>query len=499
MIRLLLLAVFLPVAGALAQPVSPEGPTAFSTNEEVRLVASDGPAGSRFGSAVSLDGDRALVGAPGDGSEPGAAYVFVRSGGAWIEEARLSADDGAAADGFGGSVSLDGDRALIGAAGADNESGAAYVFVRSGGEWFEEAKLTASEGEEGDDFGYAVSLDADYALVGAPEQEPRGATHVFVRSGATWTAEAVLEPSLASGGAGFGYSVSLDGSNALVGAWRDDVISGGSLRGSAFVYTRSESTWSEEAKLVGSDVADFDLFGLSVSLDGDRALIGSSDSAQGEFGEEYSAGAAYVFLRSGTGWAQEQKLVASEREGVGLFGFSVSLDGDSALVGAFGSEAAYVFARSGATWVEETVLAASGGAQDRDFGFSVSLQGERVLVGARDEGTAAGAQAGAAYVYGPATVAGEDAPATRRLQLGAPFPNPARDQATVRYTLHAPGEARLTLFDVLGREVAVLAAGPKATGAHEARLSTARLPAGLYVLRLTVGPERVTRKVLVTE
>ena len=167
---------------------------------EQKLLASDAAELDQFGCSVSLANDRALVGAYGESDGRGAAYVFVKSGDAWIEEQKLVASDGAEADKFGSSVSLGADRILVGAYGADASRGAAYVFVKSGNSWTEEQKLVASDGAAGENFGYSVSLAGDRALIGAHGSgAARGAAYVFVKSGDSWTEEQKL---VASDGAG---------------------------------------------------------------------------------------------------------------------------------------------------------------------------------------------------------------------------------------------------------------------------------------------------------
>jgi hypothetical protein len=291
--------------------------------EEQKLVASSETEGDAVGWSVSLSADRALLGAYGDDSYHGAAYVFVRSGGSFIEEQKLVASDGAEGDNFGWSVSLSTDRALVGAYGKDTSRGAAYVFVRSGGSWIEEQKLVASDGVTEDKLGYAVSLDGDRALLGASGKDTsRGAAYVFVRSGGSWTEEQKL---VASDGAlddHFGVSVSLAGDRALLGAYWDD-----SLRGAAYVFARDGSSWTEQQKLVASDGASGHRFGNSVSLGADRALIGA-------YANDSGRGAAYVFVRSDGSWSEEQRLVASDGVSSDAFGWSVSLAADRALVGA---------------------------------------------------------------------------------------------------------------------------------------------------------------------
>ena len=342
---------------------------------EQKLLASDAAELDQFGCSVSLANERAVVGAFGESDGRGAAYVVVRSGDGWVEEQKLVASDGAEADKFGASVSLGTDRILVGAYGAATSRGAAYVFVKSGNAWTEEQKLVASDGAAGEDFGYAVSLAGDRALIGAyGSGAGRGAVYVFLRSGSAWTQEQRFVASDGAAGDVFGWSVSLAGDRALVGAPGND---GG--RGAAYIFVRSGSAWTEEQELVANDGAAFDNFGNAVSLAGDRALVGA-------YWNDEFRGAAYVFVKSGSSWTAEQKLVAGDGA-ASRFGSAVSLAGDRALIGAFahddGRGAAYVFSRHGDvnTWSTEQRLVASDGQADL-FGWSVSLAAERALVGA---------------------------------------------------------------------------------------------------------------------
>jgi MYXO-CTERM domain-containing protein len=309
-----------------------------SFSEEQKLVAGDRAEGDSFGWSVSLDADRALIGAYGEDSYRGAAHIFVRSESAWSEEQALLASDGAEGDSFGWSVSVAGDRALVGAFASDSSSGAAYVFVRSGSAWLEEQKLVANQRERSDQFGYSVALTADRALVGAPGKDgDRGAGYVFVRSGGTWTEERMLVASDGAGGDHLGVSVSLTDDRVIMGAcFKDD------LRGAAYVFARNDADWTEEQKLVASNGASGHRFGTATSLRSDRALIGASAS-------EAAHGAAYVFLRRGSIWSEEHEFIASDGIESDSFGWAVSLADDRALVGAQAVDnlrgAAYVFSR----------------------------------------------------------------------------------------------------------------------------------------------------------
>ncbi|MBI4950486.1 MAG: FG-GAP repeat protein, partial [Myxococcales bacterium] len=279
--------------------------------EEQKLVASDGAALDNFGASVSVtaDGSRALVGAAnadlGPNTNQGSAYVFLRTGTSWALEQKLVAGDAAVDDFFGYSVSLstDGSRALVGAYGdsiaANQYQGSAYVFLRAGTSWAEEQKLVASDGAASDLFGTSVSLSADgsHALVGAPGSQlaDPGNGYVFLRTGTSWSEEQKLVASDGAVGDQFGGSVSLsaDGSRALVGAWLDDV-GASTNQGSAYVFLHTGSSWAQEQKLVARDGAASDLFGISVSLsaDGSRALVGAPVD---DVGANVNQGSAYAF------------------------------------------------------------------------------------------------------------------------------------------------------------------------------------------------------------
>ncbi len=378
-----------------------------------KLLASDGAFVDWLGRSVSVDGDTALVGASGDdiigGIDSGSVYVFIRSGMTWIRQAKLTVLD-AAYDYFGCSVSLSGDTALIGAyangdfalIGANSSySGTAYVFTRSGTTWSQQAKLTASDAASGDQFGRSVFVDGDTVLVGAykddDDGESSGSVYVFTRSGAIWTEQQKLTASDAAAGDYFGWSVSLSGDTVLVGAPFE-----GKWSGSAYVFTRSGATWSQQAKLTASDAVAYDQFGISLSLSGDTVLIGAYKDDDG--GE--SSGSAYVFTRSGAIWTEQQKLTASDAAADDYFGWSVSMDGDTALIGACrdddddngtNSGSVYVFTRSGAIWSRQVKLTASDAAAYDVFGKSVSVDGGTVLIGASGDDDK-GEDAGSAYI-----------------------------------------------------------------------------------------------------
>jgi hypothetical protein len=378
---------------------------------EQKLTALDAAAGDYFGYSVSVSGDTAVIGAYSDdgiGTDSGSAYVFVRSGTTWTQQAKLTASDAALEDFFGISVSVSGDTAVVGAYGDDgigSNSGSAYVFVRSGTTWTQQAKLTASDAAADDLFGRSVSVSGDTAVIGAYGDNgigiDSGSAYVFVRSGTTWTQQAKLTASDAALEDFFGTSVSVSGDTAVIGAYGDD--DGGSGSGSSYVFTRSGGTWTQQQKLTASDAAADDQFGLSVSVSGDTALIGAVGT---DSGSTY-VGSAYVFVRSGTAWTQQAKLMASDAAAYDYFGVSVSVSGETALIGAWeddddgGSDAgsAYVFVRSGTAWTQQAKLTASDAAADDNFGISVSVSGDTAVVGAAAWDDDGGTDSGAAYVF----------------------------------------------------------------------------------------------------
>jgi hypothetical protein len=304
-----------------------------------RLTAADGAAQDFLGYSVALSGNTALVGAPYDDvtqSDQGSAYVFVRNGATWTQQARLTANDGASLDLFGWAVALDGDTAIVGAyngpGAASPDQGAVYVFVRSGTTWTQQARLNSSDGVAAGLFGTAVALDGDTALVGAfdyrvsPTLAP-GAAYVFVRNGATWTQQARLTASDGADGDRFGEAVALDGDTALIGAPADDVGANAN-QGSAYVFTRNGALWGARQKLTAGNGAANDFFGNAVALSGETALIGACLRFVDDLG------LVYVFERGASGWTETNSIGSIHRGAGAHFGVSVALDGDIAVIGA---------------------------------------------------------------------------------------------------------------------------------------------------------------------
>lgn len=376
---------------------------------ENKITAGDAAADDQFGQAAAINDDTVIVGVRFDddaGLESGSAYVFVRSAGAWTQEAKITASDAAAGDWFGHSVSVNGDTAIVGAVEDDDageRSGSAYVFVRSAGAWIQQAKLTASDAAAGDAFGASVSVDGNTAIIGARADDDAGdasgSAYIFVQTNGLWTQQAKLVANDLGAFDEFGDSVSISGDTVVVGAIHNDAV--GMDFGSAYVFVRSNGVWTQEAKLTPIDAAESDRFGISVSISGETAVVGSwNDDDAGE-----SSGSAYVFVRSNGLWTQQAKLTADDAAGGDEFGVSVSVNGDRAVVGSWmdddagsASGSAYTFRRIGSTWTQTMKLTAGDAATNHEFGFPVAVFEETVIVGARRTSDAGG-NSGSAYIY----------------------------------------------------------------------------------------------------
>ena len=299
-----------------------------SWTEQQKLTAFDGAKNESFGWSVAIDGDYAFVAAIHDDFGTGAVYIFVRSGTSWTLQQKLLSNDAHTGNQFGRGLSIDGDYLLVGAYYDDDkgtDAGAAYIFTRSGTTWTQQQKLTASDGGNRDMFGLNLSISGDYAIIGAPGDEDKGtdagAAYIFTRSGTTWTQQKKVLPYGTS--ETFGWYVSIGGDYAVVG------VPNRNLKGAVYIFARSGTSWTQTT-LTASDVANNDHFGTSVSIDGDYLLVGSpGDDDKGD-----ASGSVYVYRRSGTSWTQQAKLTANDGQAVDLLGNHVSISEGDIIIGA---------------------------------------------------------------------------------------------------------------------------------------------------------------------
>lgn len=259
-----------------------------------KLLASDGASSDQFGQSVSVSGDFAVIGAHTKSSSTGAAYIFERDGaGAWSQVAKLTASDAAASDEFGYSVAISGAYIVVGARN-EGGTGAAYIFERDGlGAWSQVAKITASDAASGDQFGSSCSVSGGAAIIGAiGETSNKGAAYIFDRDGAgNWAQVIKVSGTGSSAAASFGQSVSIDSDYAVVGARVDDP-GGLSNAGAAYLFGRDGSgNWVQISQILASDAVAGDVFGESVSLSGSYLFVGAS--GRDDLGS--GSGAAYVY------------------------------------------------------------------------------------------------------------------------------------------------------------------------------------------------------------
>ncbi len=318
--------------------------------------------GGYFGRSVSIEGDVALVGSPVSRGTEGAAYVFRFDPvtGEWEQEAELVAADPGYYDLLGWSVSLNGNRALAGAP-LKQSGGAAYVFVYDevAGTWSQEAKLESDELVSGDRFGWSVALDGDRAIVGAKDDDRIGAVYSFERSGSSWAQEAQGKiAGVGPIGAEFGAAVALDGERALIGAAAEPV----GTPGSAHLYQRAAGSWAHEDTLIPQDLGGQDGFGYAVALEGELALVSAPEDAH----TGYRSGSAYLFRFDGLGWLEEEKLVASAPNAGDRFGSATALGGRWALIGAR-STAGPAGAGQGVAYVYEVIRDSDGDGVEDDL------------------------------------------------------------------------------------------------------------------------------------
>ncbi|MDB4347912.1 FG-GAP repeat protein [bacterium] len=377
-----------------------------TTTQQQKIVSSDLSAFDTYGYSVGIDGDTVVVGAYGEdteASDAGAAYVFTRSGTTWTQQQKLTASDAAANDYFGITSAISGDTIIVGAYGESSFAGAVYVFTRSGTTWSQQQKIVASDAQASDYFGMTLAISGDTVVVGAFGEDTGGSSagsaYIFTRSGTTWSQQQKIQSSDIAAGDNFGYDVGIDGDTLVASANYE--AAGGSNAGAAYIFTRSGTTWSQQQKIVASDAQANDQFGRSAAISGDTVVVGAYlEDTQGS-----NAGAVYIFTRSGTTWTQQQKIVSSDAAADDMFGTFCAIEDNTLVAGAYGEDAggssagaAYIFTRSGTTWTQDKKIVASDAQASSNFGFRVGIQDNTIVVGAFGEDTG-GNNAGAAYTF----------------------------------------------------------------------------------------------------
>lgn len=341
-------------------------------DQVVKVVAADRAFNDRFGYAVSISGDYAIVGAYFEDhnatggqflENAGAAYILKNNSGIWSVVQKIVASDRASDDEFGSAVSISGDYAIVGAPRkaitvgfeVNSYAGAAYVFKNTAGTWTQVNRVVASDREAGDEFGHSVAISENYAIVGAPyendyvnglsSQSNKGSAYIYKRGETYWTDEQKIVGSSVGPDDIFGWSVGISEDYAIIGTPREGLIaSGGGIltnAGSAYIFRKfTNGTWTEMQRINAVDKGAGDEFGTSVAISGDNVIVGAMYEDHNATGGANltSAGSAYIFERDVATWTQAEKIVASDRAASDLFGVSVSISGDYAIVGAYNED-----------------------------------------------------------------------------------------------------------------------------------------------------------------
>jgi hypothetical protein len=371
------------VCGMSASPATAQTPCA-----QAELTVNGASTTAEVGFCVAVDGEWAVVGATRDdrhGNEAGAAFVFRRVGGQWTFAHELLRSDASTEDYYGWSAAIHGNTIVVGAvgdAGNGANSGSAYVFAFDGLSWSQSQKLVPPTHTTDGMYGNSVALDGERIVVGAPwlpyPPDETGLVHVYTNNGTQWVREQTIAANDPTIDAQFGYSVAIDGERLAIGArWDTDL---GIASGSAYVFRRSGTTWTQERKVLASDGSASDEFGAAVALRGDTLIVGAPRPWHG-------TGAAYEFRRNGSQWTQVQRFSENAGSTNETFGHSLVLSDEWMLIGApqsfVGPGVAYAYRRVGSGFDAPTPLtptSALGGAGW--FGKSLALAGDQILIGA---------------------------------------------------------------------------------------------------------------------
>jgi FG-GAP repeat/Bacterial Ig domain len=370
----------------------------FSSSK--KLVSPDPGVNDWFGYSVAITDTYALVGAyqaDDKGSNSGAAYIYKRNGENWQYVQTLTASNGAALDNFGQIVVLTDTLAIVGARFGDGlvaDSGAVYLFERTGEVWTEVQKLSSDDGVANDEFGFSVDMLGDSLFIGADEDDNTGSAYVFKKQLSGYAQIQKLQPVLAANNR-FGRSIDVFGNTLMVGTTGDGTLGAGS--GAVYVYEKVGDAWSEVDTLTASDGTSGDRFGRAIEMNDCYAVISAVyDDALGSF-----AGSAYIFeLISGV-WTERQKLTGNDTDAEDRFGHAVGLSGDYVMIGAYGAGdtgAIYVYKNLGSNWTQVNRLTPADLTSGDYLGADAKMIGNYIIAGARNHDVSAN-NAGAVYIF----------------------------------------------------------------------------------------------------
>jgi hypothetical protein len=454
--------------------------------------------------ALSADGNTAIVGGIGDDANAGAAWVYTRSvGGIWTVAAKLVGFGaiGSASQGFSVAISADGNTSVVGGIGDNTFAGAVWIFIRNGGVWAQQGFKLVGTGAVGNaQQGVAVSLSADgntLIVGGNRDNNFAGAVWVFTRNGNAWSQQgSKLTVTDAIGDSRFGISVDLssDGNTAIIGGHTDNANAG-----AAWIFTRSDTSWTAQTKLSGSGAIGNARYGRSVSIssDGNTAIVGGYE-------DDAAKGSVWVYTRSGGAWTQQgNKLVGSGATGNASQGFSISLsaDGNTAVVGGIDDNAfagaTWVFERSGGVWSQAgNKLFGSGavGIANQGGAVAISPDGNTIIVG----GIADNTNIGAAWIFVPGTTSIQqtsyETPSSFLMEQN--YPNPFNPSTNIQFALPQSGYVTLEIFSITGERVDVLISEELNAGKYNYEWNGSNLTSGIYFYQFTAKNLKETKKMI---
>lgn len=485
----------------------------FGQVSETKLVAPDGDEGDHFGLNTAISGNFVAIGAEYRDKQ-GAVYIFEQEDSEWTLTAKFKGRKNA--DHFGSAVSISGPFVAIGASLSDNvngdDAGAAYIYGNRDNEWKKIATLLPDDGAERDIFGSSISISGENVIVGAIGDddvgERSGSTYIFSRQGVDWVQKEKFVDPRGQAHDNFGYSVSIDGNYAIVGSPGFTVSSSGTS--SAHIYEFDGHTWANVVELIPNSGSRYDSYGISVSISGEFAAVGANyDDDNG-----FNSGAVYIYHRENGEWIEFSKLFASDGTNDDWFGEVVSLYRDKLLVSARvdddhgnGSGSVYIFNFDGVKWVEIQKLTASD-AQPRDnFGLRAAISEKHAIIGAWNEDEK-GLDAGAAYIFSRLDNSSKAHVWHSRFfhslhssRLASNYPNPFNPTTTIGYQLGEDAYVSLTVYNIAGQVVTNLVNETKVAGEHFSVWDGTdqygqEVASGIYIYRLTAGDLVFSKKML---
>ncbi len=477
----------------------------FSQNE-FKQIASDATGHDEFGISVDMTDDYVIIGAHRDrphGSYSGSAYIYKHENGVLSQELKLVPDDSDSYMRFGWSVGISGNFAIIGAKGDEisrPDAGSVYFYKFNGSTWVQHQKLFQTESPEKDDeFGTSVDIEGNYAVVGAwGDDDETGAAYVYYLNGDNWEFQERLIADDRSTGHFFGGAVSIDGNLIAAGAPGN---------ASAYVFQRNGSSWQQIDKLLPSSAGVNDLFGESIAIKGEYLIAGAYESD--ENGE--NSGSAYIFKRNNNDWTEVKHLVPGDGAADDEYGITVSLEGAYAAVGSYrhdagleNSGAVYLYHFNGNDWVLANKVIASDAQMDDRFGRSVKLNNGYLFAGTYKDDNDDEEDSGSAYIFKNATVVGIEDDLSRTpegFRLEQNYPNPFNPNTNIGFRISDFGFIELDVYDISGRLVKSLVNENRPAGSYSEQWDGTdnaghKVGSGIYFYKIQSGALSQTRRMI---